>query len=256
MSLLIFGLLGLKHQLTKLKPSQKKELSKSVLGKAHYLCNGIILARFERIALHVSGTTCARLFNTFFLHSLGLIMVLAGASEFDPQYNKDATSKPADNVLIPQVIIHMGICVVLTNTIMHICFRSKCFLQLIREIGGINLKKNEPPLTCPYSLKARVLLLAHLSRMQIPDTLKEGNLFFFAYFINHWLRSCMLISLFCFTDQQFLLKKCPALLQEMVNVICQLIIMARSREGKDTMFAIDFPLNQHSVTYVNKRGRN
>lgn len=35
--------------------------------------------------------------------SLGLIMVLAGASEFDPQYNKDATSRPTDNILIPQV---------------------------------------------------------------------------------------------------------------------------------------------------------
>lgn len=30
-------------------------------------------------------------------------MVLAGASEFDPQYNKDATSRPADNIQIPQV---------------------------------------------------------------------------------------------------------------------------------------------------------
>ncbi|MEE6475973.1 hypothetical protein FKM82_010921 [Ascaphus truei] len=109
-----------------------------------------------------------------------LVMVLAGASEFDPQYNKDATSKPTDNIQIP---------------------------QLIREIGSINLKKNEPPLTCPYSLKSRVLLLAHLSRMQIPETLKE--------------------------DQQFILKKSPALLQEMVNVICQLIIMARSREERE-----------------------
>ncbi|KAG8444697.1 hypothetical protein GDO86_009750 [Hymenochirus boettgeri] len=109
-----------------------------------------------------------------------LVMVLAGASEFDPQYNKDATSRPADNILIP---------------------------QLIREIGSINLKKNEPPLTCPYSLKARVLLLAHLSRMQIPEALKE--------------------------DQQFMLKKCPALLQEMVNVICQLIVMARNREERE-----------------------
>ncbi|KAK2502738.1 hypothetical protein MC885_017712 [Smutsia gigantea] len=109
-----------------------------------------------------------------------LIMVLAGASEFDPQYNKDATSRPADNILIP---------------------------QLIREIGSINLKKNEPPLTCPYSLKARVLLLCHLARMKIPETLEE--------------------------DQQFMLKKCPALLQEMVNVICQLIIMARSREERE-----------------------
>uniref|UniRef100_A0A8D0L5I1 SEC63 homolog, protein translocation regulator n=1 Tax=Sphenodon punctatus TaxID=8508 RepID=A0A8D0L5I1_SPHPU len=109
-----------------------------------------------------------------------LVMVLAGASEFDPQYNKDATSRPVDNVQIP---------------------------QLIREIGSINLKKNEPPLTCPYSLKARVLLLAHLARMKVPETLEE--------------------------DQQFILKKCPALLQEMVNVICQLIIMARSREERE-----------------------
>ncbi|NP_001162485.1 translocation protein SEC63 homolog [Papio anubis] len=109
-----------------------------------------------------------------------LIMVLAGASEFDPQYNKDATSRPTDNILIP---------------------------QLIREIGSINLKKNEPPLTCPYSLKARVLLLSHLARMKIPETLEE--------------------------DQQFMLKKCPALLQEMVNVICQLIVMARNREERE-----------------------
>ncbi|ELW50083.1 Translocation protein SEC63 like protein [Tupaia chinensis] len=71
-----------------------------------------------------------------------LIMVLAGASEFDPQYNKDATSRPTDNILIPQVFD-------------------------------------------------------------------------------------------CFADQQFMLKKCPALLQEMVNVICQLIIMARSREERE-----------------------
>ncbi|XP_075564048.1 translocation protein SEC63 homolog isoform X3 [Pelecanus crispus] len=109
-----------------------------------------------------------------------LIMVLAGASEFDPQYNKDATSRPADNIQIP---------------------------QLIREIGGINLKKNEPPLTCPYSLKARVLLLTHLARMKVPEALEE--------------------------DQQFILKKSPALLQEMINVICQLIIMARSREERE-----------------------
>ncbi|XP_007423415.1 translocation protein SEC63 homolog [Python bivittatus] len=109
-----------------------------------------------------------------------LTMVLAGASEFDPQYNKDATSRPVDNIQIP---------------------------QLIREIGSINLKKNEPPLTCPYSLKARVLLLAHLARMKVPETLEQ--------------------------DQQFILKKCPSLLQEMVNVICQLILMARSREERE-----------------------
>lgn len=49
-----------------------------------------------------------------------LIMVLAGASKFDPQCNKDATSRPTDNILVS---------------------------QLIREIGRINLK--EPLPTCP-----------------------------------------------------------------------------------------------------------
>ncbi|PKU47840.1 hypothetical protein llap_1879 [Limosa lapponica baueri] len=48
---------------------------------------------------------------------------------------------------------------------------------LIREIGGINLKKNEPPLTCPYSLKARVLLLTHLARMKVPEVLEEEREF-------------------------------------------------------------------------------
>ncbi|KAJ7401843.1 Translocation protein SEC63 like protein [Pitangus sulphuratus] len=123
---------------------------------------------------------------------IGLIMVLAGASEFDPQYNKDATSRPADNIWIP---------------------------QLIREIGGINLKKNEPPLTCPYSLKARVLLLTHLARIKVPEVLEEVL-----------QQNC---SQFYLADQQFILKKSPALLQEMINVICQLIIMARSREERE-----------------------
>ena len=73
-------------------------------------------------------------------------MVLLGASEFNPKYNKYSTSRPTDNILIP---------------------------QLIREIGSINLKKNEPPLTCPYSLKARVLLLSHFARKEIPEALEE-----------------------------------------------------------------------------------
>lgn len=52
----------------------------------------------------------------------------------------------------------------------------------------------------------------------------------FTFFIIEMQRNC---SKFCFADQQFILKKSPALLQEMINVICQLIIMARSREGRE-----------------------
>lgn len=49
------------------------------------------------------------------------------------------------------------------------------------------------------------------------------------FFLEVVQRNCNQLYL---ADQQFILKKSPALLQEMINVICQLIIMARSREGK------------------------
>uniref|UniRef100_A0A2I3GZQ9 Translocation protein SEC63 homolog n=1 Tax=Nomascus leucogenys TaxID=61853 RepID=A0A2I3GZQ9_NOMLE len=148
-------------------------------GFLHFL-SCLILFVGDQILIRTTQIYTYFVYKTRNMDMKRLIMVLAGASEFDPQYNKDATSRPTDNILIP---------------------------QLIREIGSINLKKNEPPLTCPYSLKARVLLLSHLARMKIPETLEE--------------------------DQQFMLKKCPALLQEMVNVICQLIVMARNREERE-----------------------
>uniref|UniRef100_A0A2K6Q3K6 Translocation protein SEC63 homolog n=1 Tax=Rhinopithecus roxellana TaxID=61622 RepID=A0A2K6Q3K6_RHIRO len=145
-----------------------------------FILSFLILFVGDQILIRTTQIYTYFVYKTRNMDMKRLIMVLAGASEFDPQYNKDATSRPTDNILIP---------------------------QLIREIGSINLKKNEPPLTCPYSLKARVLLLSHLARMKIPETLEE--------------------------DQQFMLKKCPALLQEMVNVICQLIVMARNREERE-----------------------
>ncbi len=48
-------------------------------------------------------------------------------------------------------------------------------LQLIRELGNINVKKKEPPFCYPYSLKARVLVLAHLARMDVSEELDEGG---------------------------------------------------------------------------------
>ncbi|KAJ8008714.1 hypothetical protein DPEC_G00081280 [Dallia pectoralis] len=107
-----------------------------------------------------------------------LCMVLTAAFEFDPRSNKEATIRPTDNVEVP---------------------------QLIRELGNINVKKKEPPFCYPYSLKARVLVLAHLARMEVSEDIEE--------------------------DQRFVVKKSPALLQEMVNVGCQLTMMANSRGG-------------------------
>lgn len=107
-----------------------------------------------------------------------LAMVLTAAFEFDPRSNKEATIRPTDNIQVP---------------------------QLIRELGNINVKKKEPPFCYPYSLKARVLVLAHLARMEVSDDIEE--------------------------DQRFVVRKSPALLQEMVNVGCQLTMMANSRGG-------------------------
>uniref|UniRef100_A0A8C5CW84 Translocation protein SEC63 homolog n=1 Tax=Gadus morhua TaxID=8049 RepID=A0A8C5CW84_GADMO len=78
-----------------------------------------------------------------------LAMVLTAAFEFDPRSNKEATIRPTDNIEVP---------------------------QLIRELGNINVKKKEPPFCYPYSLKARVLVLAHLSRMEISEDLEEEEL--------------------------------------------------------------------------------
>uniref|UniRef100_A0A3P8UTX3 SEC63 homolog, protein translocation regulator n=1 Tax=Cynoglossus semilaevis TaxID=244447 RepID=A0A3P8UTX3_CYNSE len=105
-------------------------------------------------------------------------MVLTAAFEFDPRSNKEATIRPTDNIVVP---------------------------QLIRELGNINVKKKEPPFCYPYSLKARVLVLAHLARMDVSEELEE--------------------------DQRFVVRKSPALLQEMINVGCQLTMMANSRGG-------------------------
>uniref|UniRef100_M3ZQK1 Translocation protein SEC63 homolog n=1 Tax=Xiphophorus maculatus TaxID=8083 RepID=M3ZQK1_XIPMA len=77
--------------------------------------------------------------------------------------------------------------------------------QLIRELGNINVKKKEPPFCYPYSFKARVLVLSHLARMEVSEDLEE--------------------------DQRFVVRKSPALLQEMINVGCQLTMMANSRGG-------------------------
>lgn len=37
------------------------------------------------------------------------------------------------------------------------------------------MKKKEPPFYYPYSLKARVLVLAHLARMDVSEELEEGR---------------------------------------------------------------------------------
>lgn len=45
----------------------------------------------------------------------------------------------------------------------------------MRDLTNLGDKNKEPPLCYPYSIKARALIHAHLSRLELPrDTLKPG----------------------------------------------------------------------------------
>ena len=51
-----------------------------------------------------------------------------------------------------------------------------CVLQLMRDLSNLNEKSKEKPLCYPYSVKARALLHAHFSRLELPPkTLELGQ---------------------------------------------------------------------------------
>lgn len=105
-------------------------------------------------------------------------MVLTAAFEFDPRSNKEATIRPTDNIEVPQVTMAVSVTCVDSSCQRRdndFCFFSPSVLQLIRELGNINVKKKEPPFCYPYSLKARVLVLSHLARMDVSEELEEGR---------------------------------------------------------------------------------
>ncbi|XP_061193308.1 translocation protein SEC63 homolog isoform X3 [Saccostrea echinata] len=70
--------------------------------------------------------------------------------------------------------------------------------MLIKRLPNLDEKNKEKPLCYPYSVKARALLHAHFQRLDLPpDTLA--------------------------IDQAYVVKKCPYLINEMINVIAQLV---------------------------------
>lgn len=67
-----------------------------------------------------------------------------------------------------------------------------------------------------YSVKARAILHAHLGRLPLnPNTLEK--------------------------DRQFVIKKCPYLVQEMVSVVNQLIMLAYARRSE--LFSMELNWN-------------
>lgn len=75
---------------------------------------------------------------------------------------------------------------------------------LIRQLPNLNEKCKEHPLCRMYSIKARAILHAHLGRIALnPETLEK--------------------------DRQFIVKKCPYLVQEMVSCVHQLVMLAYAK---------------------------
>ncbi|XP_074663025.1 translocation protein SEC63 homolog isoform X2 [Tubulanus polymorphus] len=105
-----------------------------------------------------------------------VIMILAGSLEFGKGHNNEIVERPTDNEEIP---------------------------ALMRELPHLEEKKKERPLCYPYSVKARALLHAHFSRLELPPKTLE-------------------------LDQQYMLKKCPYLVNEMVNIVAQLVALAHA----------------------------
>ncbi|XP_011506359.1 PREDICTED: translocation protein SEC63 homolog [Ceratosolen solmsi marchali] len=107
-----------------------------------------------------------------------IIMVLGASFEFEKKYNTDIIERLSDNEEVP---------------------------ALIRQLPNLGEKNKEYPLCLMYSIKARALIHAHLSRMILnPDTLEK--------------------------DRQYIVKKCPYLIQEMISCVNQLIVLAYARQ--------------------------
>lgn len=106
-----------------------------------------------------------------------VIMILAASLEFDKRHNSQVVERLSDNDEVP---------------------------ALIRQLPNLNEKCKEHPLCRMYSIKARAILHAHLSRMSLnPETLDK--------------------------DRQLIVKKCPYLIQEMVSCVHQLVMLAYAR---------------------------
>lgn len=106
-----------------------------------------------------------------------VVMILAASLEFDKRHNTQVVERQSDNEEVP---------------------------MLIKQLPNLNEKCKELPLCRMYSIKARSILHAHLSRMVLNQ---------------HTLDK----------DRQFIVKKCPYLIQEMVSCVNQLIMLAYAR---------------------------
>jgi len=105
-----------------------------------------------------------------------VLMVLGASLEFERGHNSEIMERPTDNAEIP---------------------------QLMKSLPNLGINNKEKPLCFGYSVKARALLFAHLSRIPLP---------------KHTLHQ----------DRLYIIKKCPYLIHEMVSCLSQLILLAHA----------------------------
>ncbi|KFM72645.1 Translocation protein SEC63-like protein, partial [Stegodyphus mimosarum] len=127
----------------------------------------------DEVLLDTSQMYFYYLYKTPFMIIKRIIMILGASMEFNRAYNSEVIERPSDNIEIP---------------------------QLIKELSNVGEKNREKPLCFGYSIKARVLLHAHLSRLKLSPALEE--------------------------DKLYIVKKCPYLLQEFVQCASQLTMLA------------------------------
>jgi len=105
-----------------------------------------------------------------------VMMVLAASLEFERGHNSEVVERPTDNAEIP---------------------------QLMKNLPNLGINNKEKPLCFGYSVKARALMFAHLSRIPLS---------------KHTLHQ----------DRLYIIKKCPYLIHEMVQCLSQLILLAHA----------------------------
>ncbi|XP_033112627.1 translocation protein SEC63 homolog [Anneissia japonica] len=98
------------------------------------------------------------------------LMILGASLEFRKTHNKEIDSRPSDNEELPKIM---------------------------RDLD-VGQKNKEQPLCQPYSVKARVLMHAHLSRLSLPPNTLQ-------------------------IDKEYIVRKCPMLIHEMVSTAGQIV---------------------------------
>lgn len=116
----------------------------------------------------------------FFIHKTDNLMmrrviaVIAASLEFERNHNSEIIERPSDQYEVP---------------------------NLVKEIPNLGESNKERPLCYPYSIKARALIFAHLSRLKLPPTTLE-------------------------LDKLYIVKRIPTLVQEFVNCVAQLTMLS------------------------------